>query len=105
MSVMKSTWRVECADSACPASEVPICPEAEGMAPTEHTSMKTSTPSVIFDLETGERGYTQSMQRAVSHRHVLHYNRGMPDVKSLSAGNMGRVQTKGGILLTLLAEL
>ena len=62
MSVMKSTWRVECADSACPASEVPICPEAEGMAPTEHTSMKTSTPSVIFDLDTGERGYTQSMQ-------------------------------------------
>ena len=59
MSVMKSTWRVECADSACPASEVPICPEAEGMAPTEHTSMKTSTPSVIFDLETGEREYTQ----------------------------------------------
>ena len=55
MSVMKSTWRVECADSACPASEVPICPEAEGMAPTEHISMKTSTPSVIFDLETGER--------------------------------------------------
>ncbi len=35
--------------------EEPICPEEVGVAPTEYTSMKTSTPSVILDL-CGENG-------------------------------------------------
>lgn len=58
--MMKSTCRLECADSEFPVSVVielllPLlgCPEKEAeeaTVPTEKTSMNTSTPSVIFDL-------------------------------------------------------
>ena len=50
---MKSMWTLECADSICPMSgEEDECPNEEaGREPAEHNSMKTSTPSVIFDLQ------------------------------------------------------
>ena len=62
---MKSTWTLECADSADPTSPalLPCVPwalvgeqeegeeEEEEGAPTENTSINTSTPSVILELQ------------------------------------------------------
>ena len=56
-SVTKSTWRLECAASAYPASaeDDENCPVEEevGEFPVDVViiSINTSTPSIIFDLE------------------------------------------------------
>ena len=61
---MKSTWEWICADSGVVESS---CVEADDIIPgaaAENTSLNTSTPSMIFDLQ-------REMKKKMSHKHTL----------------------------------